>query len=116
LPLSRTIELCESRIKLDLTSAGKSDRMPCRKHWERKGNGVQQPIAVIGAELDADPGERWDAQAKFDIGVMINRYLEQHPPEAETTAAAQLALSGRTLEGAGRTHLRRLGLRHLRSQ
>jgi hypothetical protein len=65
----------------------------------------------------ADTGEatvaRWDAQTEYAIGVLILRYLRQHPPPRPTDLSRDLGAGARDLESAGLKHLRQLGERRL---
>lgn len=66
----------------------------------------------IAASTDA---ARWDAQAEYDIGVMVQRYLHDNPPIAESEVARLLTNCAGDLEASGERRLLSLGYRRLRS-
>jgi hypothetical protein len=57
----------------------------------------------------------WDAQAEWDIAVMIRRYLAEHPSPRGSDLARELKLCADDLKDASRRHLSQLGARPLRS-
>ena len=56
----------------------------------------------------------WEARAQVDVGVMIDRYLAEHPPPAASRGHDLLALWARRLRRAGRARLRAQGASRLR--
>jgi hypothetical protein len=59
------------------------------------------------------PVDPWEAHAEYDVGVLILRYLEQHPPPRQTELVRDLLAGAQDLESAGLRHLRELGERRL---
>ena len=57
----------------------------------------------------------WDAQAEHDIGVLIRRYLHEHPAPPGSLAAPELEAAARDLEAAGKQQLDRLAATRLRA-
>ncbi len=66
------------------------------------------------ALLPEDEVARWEAQAEYDIGVLIRRYLQENAPPPESQMADELAGVARDLQDVGSAHLRRLGQDRLR--
>jgi hypothetical protein len=76
--------------------------------WER---------STVAASTEAQQGsesQRWDAQAEYDVGLLIGRYLSEHPRPVASRVADRLEAVGRDLQDLGSDRLRALGLRHLR--
>jgi hypothetical protein len=59
-------------------------------------------------------GQRWDAQAEFDIAVMIEHYLATNPAPSASELAPDFALWSRNLKLDGCERLQRCGVRPLR--
>jgi hypothetical protein len=60
-----------------------------------------------------DDAARWDAQAEYDIGVLISRYLRQNPAPPGSRLLPDFAHAARDLQVAGQLRLDRLGQRRL---
>jgi hypothetical protein len=56
---------------------------------------------------------RWDAQAEYDVGVLIRRYLQEHPPPTGARFDRDFARWGERLVKRGGEDLHALGVRHL---
>jgi hypothetical protein len=61
----------------------------------------------------AEVVEHWEAHAKYDVGLLIARYVQQHPAPTGSSVAPRLEATGLDLQAAGEQHLDRLGLRRL---
>ncbi len=60
-------------------------------------------------------GAQWDAQAEFDIGVLLKQYLATHSPPADAKFAADFNHWASRLCERGRARLLALGKRPIRS-
>jgi hypothetical protein len=58
--------------------------------------------------------EVWDARAELDVGLMMLRYLADHPAPAGTKLAADLETWGSSLARDGDERLRAAGQRRVR--
>lgn len=76
---------------------------------------AQLPIMQGHDGGDSEAGAKWDAQAQFDIGVLISRYLEAHAPPLGAEFAGDFERWGTSLRERGSGRLRVLGSRHLHS-
>jgi hypothetical protein len=79
---------------------------------------VQTPLAAArkalgGRERSSSHALGWDAQAEYDIGVMIRRYLAEHPPPAGSRSAGFLENCAEDLIVSGDARLGALGARPL---
>lgn len=73
---------------------------------------------VPDTQADVAPtvsAEEWDARAEFDIGVLIARYLESHPPPAGAAFAPEFRQWSDRLRGHGQRRLAEVGSRPLRT-
>jgi hypothetical protein len=73
------------------------------------------PLTLIPTERAIQEAAHWDAQAEYDIGVLIACYLERHPPPYDSSTAALLVACSRDLQESGEKRLDRMGERRLRA-
>jgi hypothetical protein len=59
--------------------------------------------------------ETWDARAEFDVGLMIGRYLAEHPAPEGSTMAPRLEVIAQDLRDLGEQRLQNLGRCRLRA-
>jgi hypothetical protein len=57
----------------------------------------------------------WDAITEYDVGVLICRYLQEHPAPPGSEVAARLRDCGEGFRDVGERHLSQMGLRSLRA-
>jgi hypothetical protein len=76
---------------------------------------AQLPIMQGIEGGDSEAVERWDAQAEFDVGVLISRYLSEHPPPPFSELASDLSLWSENLTQHGRASLEDFGVRRLQA-
>ena len=57
--------------------------------------------------------DQWEAQAEYDLGVLICRYLQEHPAPPGSTMAERLREYGEGFRDLGQDHLGALGVRRL---
>ena len=63
--------------------------------------------ARMGAIMDE--GARWDAQAEYDVGQLIARYLRERPPPDDASFSHDLHCWAQNLQRHGLARLRALG-------
>jgi hypothetical protein len=63
--------------------------------------------------VDQAAGHVWDARASFEIGILIRRYLEDHPAPPEARFAPDFRHWADSLVADGRARLEELGARQL---
>lgn len=73
------------------------------------------PISPEEVEYQTVSSEEWDARTEYDIGVLIARYLESHPPPAGAVFASEFQQWSDRLRGHGQRRLTEVGGRHLRA-
>lgn len=73
----------------------------------------QPPLMTAHNGGGAHAVRAWEARATYEIGVLMRRYLADHPPPAESSAHDQLDDWGDRLQAAGAARLRELGVRRL---
>jgi hypothetical protein len=63
---------------------------------------------------EMEEAERWDAQAEYDIGVLIRRYLQEHPRPDGAVCAEDFRRWSEALRSDGQARLQALGDHRLR--
>lgn len=74
----------------------------------------QSPLLVFHAGANADAVKTWEAHAEADVGVLIRRYLADHPCPGASRIRGDLEDWADRLEAVGQARLAELGLRRLR--
>ena|ERR1700682_5737147 len=83
----------------------------CNIRHNAKGPGTVMEAARGRGET---PIERWDAQAEYDLGTFMHRYLHENPAPYESETALLFASCSHELRESGGHRLGGLGQRHLR--
>lgn len=99
-------------------SSGRYDSKP-EAHDERR-TATLSDEAAPGAKdtasvFDASGGAVWDAHAEHEIGVLIERYLTEHPAPDGATCAEPFARWAGELHRSGQARLEALGEQRLRA-
>jgi hypothetical protein len=76
---------------------------------------MQHPLVRVVDGGDSEAAERWDAQADYDLSVLLDQYLASHPHPPGSANAPLLADSARALRESGELRLAHLGQRRLRA-
>jgi hypothetical protein len=67
-----------------------------------------------GTDEGAEAVALWEARAEYAVGVLIRRYLADHPPPGRSGIAFDLQHWAHALAADGRDRLRLMGQEHLR--
>jgi hypothetical protein len=85
----------------------------------RNSSGVgSQPKHMFRADEqqgEASEAERWDAQAEWDVGVFMRRYLKENPPPDGAVCAEDFHRWSEDLRCDGQARLQELGAVRLRA-
>ena len=73
------------------------------------------PTLDTAEDVDPDGVTLWEARAEHDVGVMIARYLAEHPPPGRSHVEADLARWSTALRDDGQARLTALGHPPLRA-
>lgn len=87
--------------------------------YERVFPSEQEPSVSQGVLDGVDDvsreAERWDAQAEYDMGVFMRRYLAENPPPDEAACAEDFRRWSEDLRCDGQARLQELGVGRLRA-
>lgn len=71
------------------------------------------PVSAVGDAPARSQSPEWDARAQLEIGVLVSRYLADHPAPGPTSCRDDLQLWAAELSLAGEVDLQALGARRL---
>ncbi len=83
----KTPDLDVEERALLVRQLGRSRRIAGERPVRSVGEEEQATAAPVAPDIT---GELWDARAERDLGVMIRRYLAEHPPPAGSCCAGVL--------------------------